>query len=626
MLDAVFRDAADSSADGILLAENGDRAPRVIYSNDAAAGISGYSGAELAGQPWSVCTGRAPHDPDLQPFEEAIARRATASAGLRLRRKDGAEYWAMVTLRPILRGQRTHWMVRLRDITGQRNAERQLQESEKRYRLFFENHVRPVWVYDSLTLRFLEVNRAAIETYGYSREEFLGMTLFDIRPAEEIPLLKEHLAQKRGGEDLASIWRHRRKDGTVLFVEIHSYDLEVNGQPARLAEIIDVSVRRSLEEQLLQAQKMEAIGQLAGGISHDFNNLLTVINGYAALLRENMPDDHPMRDGLVAIGRAGERAAALTHQLLAFSRKQVLQPRVLNLNDLVADMRSMLQRLIREDIELVTMLNPALCNTEADPTQMEQVVMNLAINARDAIESNGKITIETRNAEQSEAASADMPAGRYVVLSVRDNGKGMDAVIMGRIFEPFFTTKEKGRGTGLGLPTVYGIIKQSGGQIAVESTVGVGTEFRVYLPAASAAEAETSRQEPSAAGCEPGHGTILLVEDDEAVRQFIGSVLHDLGYQVLTAEDGEHAAEVSEAHAGAIDLLISDVVMPRMSGYELARRLAARRAGLKVLYLSGYSEDTFADGALKPFARLLPKPFSPQELGSKVQEMLSGAG
>ena len=624
MLDAVFRDAADSSADGILLAEHRDGEPRVIYSNGAAAEISGYSGAELAGGPWTLCTGREPEDPDLRPLVEALGQRENAAARLRLRRKGGGEYWAELMLRPIVRQQQTLWILRLRDITGQRNAEQKLEESEKRYRLFFENHVRPVWVYDSLTLRFLEVNRAAIETYGYAREEFLAMSLFDIRPAEDVPLLKEHLAQKRAGEDLASIWRHRRKDGSVLFVEVHSYDLEVNGQPARLAEIIDVSVRRSLEEQLLQAQKMEAIGQLAGGISHDFNNLLTVINGYAALLRENMPEDHPMRDGLVAIGRAGERAAALTHQLLAFSRKQVLQPRVLNLNDLVADMRSMLQRLIREDIELITILNPLLSNTEADPTQMEQVVMNLAINARDAIASNGRITIETSNAEQGEAAPSEMPPGRYVVLSVRDNGKGMDAAIVGRIFEPFFTTKEKGRGTGLGLPTVYGIIKQSGGQITVASTVGEGTEFRVYLPAA-AAEAENSPEQPATIGRAPGQGTILLVEDDDAVRQFIGSVLRDLGYHVLDAEDGEHAAEVSNRYPGTIDLLISDVVMPRMSGYELARRLAARRPGLKVLYLSGYSEDTWPDSAVKPFARLLAKPFSPQELASKVQQMLGGA-
>ena len=393
----------------------------------------------------------------------------------------------------------------------------------------------------------------------------------------------------------------------------------------------DITARRETQqhleharEALFQSKKMEAIGQLAGGISHDFNNLLTVINGYAALLRENLSEEHPLRDGLVAIGRAGERAAALTRQLLAFSRKQVLQPRVLNLNDLVADIRSMLQRLIREDIELITILDPTLRNTEADPTQMEQVVMNLVINARDAIESNGKITIETRHAAPAEAMSPAMPSGAHVVLSVRDSGKGMDPNVMGRIFEPFFTTKEKGRGTGLGLPTVYGIVKQSGGHIAVESTLGVGTEFRVYLPAARAAEADSGHEEAAPETREPGEGTILLVEDDAAVREFISSVLCDLGYRVLTAEDGEHAAEVSAAFDGPIDLLISDVVMPLMSGYELARILAARRDGLKVLYLSGYSEDTFADGALKPFTRLLPKPFSPQKLGSKVQEMLSG--
>ena len=617
----------NSSAEAILIAEQQDaQTPRVIYSNDAAATITGYRLEELMGQPWTNATGLAARDANLQLFEDALAQCATASASLRLKHKNGTAYWADVTLRPIDGEPCRHWTVRLQDVTRQKDEERKLRESETRYRLFFESHVRPVWVYDALTLRFLEVNRAATETYGYSREEFLALTLADMRPAEDIPLMQAFLERPENRKELPDIWRHRRKDGTLLFVEVHSYDLEVNGQPARLAEIIDVSVRRSLEEQLLQAQKMEAIGQLAGGISHDFNNLLTVINGYSALLRENLPEEHPMRGGLVAIGRAGERAASLTHQLLAFSRKQVLQPRVLNLNDLVADMRSMLQRLIREDIELITLLHPALRNTEADPTQMEQVVMNLAINARDAIDSNGSITIETRNAEAAEPSSAGMASGAYVVLTVRDNGKGMDAATLGRIFEPFFTTKEKGRGTGLGLPTVYGIVKQSGGQIEVESTLGHGTEFRVYLPAATAGAAQTSHEESAQASREPGQGTILLVEDDDAVRHFIGSVLRDLGYQVLTAADGEQAARVSAEFEGAIDLLISDVVMPRMSGYELARLLAARRAGLKVLYLSGYSEDTFAEGALQPLARLLPKPFSPQELGRKVQEMLGAAG
>jgi signal transduction histidine kinase len=383
--------------------------------------------------------------------------------------------------------------------------------------------------------------------------------------------------------------------------------------------------RQRLEDELRQAQKMEAIGQLAGGFAHDFNNMMTAVVGFSELALARLEQAHPLRRYVEEIRRAGKRASALTSQLLAFSRKQVLQPRVLDLNEVVAEVETLLQRLIGEDVELVSVLDPGLAPIEADPGQLEQVIMNLAINARDAMPTGGKLTIETANASLDAdyaASHFDVEPGAYVLLAVSDNGIGMDAETQARIFEPFYTTKEQGKGTGLGLATVFGIIKQSGGDISVYSEPGHGTTIKIYLPRT---QARAEPPEPRVARERPPRGseTILLVEDEEIVRSLEREVLEENGYKVLEARSPLHALELAAEHAGAIDLLVTDVVMPELSGRQLAERITTKRPEVKILYTSGYADDAIVrHGVLEPGISLLAKPLTPASLANKVREVL----
>jgi two-component system cell cycle sensor histidine kinase/response regulator CckA len=386
---------------------------------------------------------------------------------------------------------------------------------------------------------------------------------------------------------------------------------------------INVSDHKRLEQQFTQAQKMEAVGRLAGGVAHDFNNLLTVINGYSEMVRDRLPPGDPARELVAEIARAGERAAGLTRQLLAFSRQQLVVPQVLDLNALVADTEKMLRRLIGEDVELAVDLEPDLGHVEADPGQIEQVLMNLAVNARDAMPQGGRLTIQTRNIRIDAAESR--PGGRpgpYVLLAVSDTGCGMSEGTQARLFEPFFTTKGPGRGTGLGLATVYGIVQQSGGHIDVESARGQGTTFRIYLPRVEAL-APTRKSHQGVRLRPGGRETVLLVEDEAAVRALVRVVLREGGYTVLEARHGVEALRLAEQHTGPIHLLLSDVVMPELGGRELADRLAALRPGLKILYLSGYTDDAvLRHGVQEAEAALLQKPFTPDALALKVREVL----
>jgi len=383
--------------------------------------------------------------------------------------------------------------------------------------------------------------------------------------------------------------------------------------------------RKRLEEQLLQAQKMEAVGRLAGGIAHDFNNLLTVITGYSQVLLDGMPADDPMRIHVNQIRRAGERAASLTRQLLAFSRKQVLAPEVLDLNAVVANINKMLPRLIGEDIEVVTVACPDLGRVKADPGQIEQVIMNLAVNARDAMPEGGRLTIETANVDLDENYSGQhvvVLPGTYVMLAVSDVGTGMTPEIQSHIFEPFFTTKARGKGTGLGLATVYGIVKQSGGYVWVYSEPGKGTAFKIYLPRVAEAleEAKKSRGAVRAPG---GAETILLVEDNEAVRRLVRSVLESRGYAPIEAGSGEEALSLAASLSEPIHILLTDVVMPRMSGPELATRMALVHPESKVIYMSGYTDSSvFRHGVLTPGTHFLQKPFIPETLARKIRDVL----
>jgi two-component system cell cycle sensor histidine kinase/response regulator CckA len=640
-------------------------------------------------------------------------------------------------------------------------AEEALRDSEARYRLLFESNPFPMWVYDLETLSFLAVNQAAVHRYGYSREEFLNMTVKDIRPVEDIPALLDNISKVFSELDEAGAWRHQKKNGTIIDVEITSHPLSFAGRQAEVVLASDITERkraedelarqrsflrqvidlnpnfifakdrggrftlvnqaiaeaygttvegllgktdadfnsnkeevewfrrddlevmdtleekfipeevvtdaggnvrwlqtikrpivspdgtvhqvlgiatdittrktteealRQSEEQLRQAQKMEAVGMLAGGVAHDFNNLLTVINGNAELSLRRLSQDDRLYGRFTAIKEAGERAASLTRQLLAFSRKQIMQPKEIDLNHVILEMNKMLQRLIGEDVDLLIGLMPDLGKVKADPSQIEQVLLNLSINARDAMPKGGKLTIETANVEIDESyanSHISVRPGRYVMLAVSDTGCGIDAQTQERIFEPFFTTKEVGKGTGLGLSTVYGIVKQSGGQVWVYSEVGRGTTFKVYLP-----YVDSSFEEMSASVDETemlvGTETVLLVEDEEMVRNMTREILQESGYQVLEAKHGKEALLVAGQYHGPIHLILSDVVMPQMSGRELAEQLAPLRREMKVLYMSGYTDDAIVHhGVLDEGMSFIEKPFTPNALTRKVREVLN---
>jgi len=502
-----------------------------------------------------------------------------------------------------------------------------LKQKDLKFRLLFEDNPLPMWVFDKETLSFLEANHAAVVHYGYTREEFLSMTIADIRPPEDVDRLKDAVS-KASGLALSGHWRHRLKDGRLIDVEVASHTISYGGRPAVLSVLQDITHRKLLEDQLRQSAKMEAVGMLAGGIAHDFNNLLTIINGYSHILLNALPEADPNHSAVEQIMKAGERAATLTRQLLAHSRRQVLQPKLLNLNQLLTGMEAMLRRLIGEDIELRFVPGREIGQVSADPGQIEQVVMNLAVNARDAMPRGGALTIETRNVEPEERYTSThiaMKSGKYVALLVGDNGSGMDAETRAHLFEPFFTTKAQGQGTGLGLTTVFSIVKQSGGCMDVYSEPGKGTTVKVYLPRIdqpAAVEAEAPLVK--AVG---GSETILLVEDEEQVRNLVRDTLRREGYKVLDAPSAAEARQVAGAYKGPIHLLLADVVMPKEGGRELAASLAPRRPAMKVLFMSGYTDQAGVyRGLLTGESGFIQKPFTPSALSSKVREILEGNG
>jgi two-component system cell cycle sensor histidine kinase/response regulator CckA len=475
--------------------------------------------------------------------------------------------------------------------------------------------------------RFLDVNPALINMLGYTSVEDL-LQLNVRRDVFVSPLGLDRLAEdySRAGALNGVEVQWRRKDGRVIIVRLSGSASVGNDEPEEVLELIaeDITDRRQLEEQLRQAQKMDAVGRLAGGVAHDFNNLLMVINGYTEVLLEQLDQNSDLHLKVQSIQQAADRAATLTRQLLAFSRKQLLELKVVDVNTVIGDMERLLRPLIGENIELVTRLSSETGRTRADAGQLEQVIMNLVVNAKDAMPEGGKLTLTSRdvNVEQNFSAHRFIQPGRYAVLSVSDTGHGMDKETQSRIFEPFFTTKEKGKGTGLGLSTVYGIVKQSNGYVFAESEVGAGTTFYVYLPRVEeSAEASTpAKAQPSdAGGCE----TVLLVEDEESVRELVRVTLSSRGYNVLEADNGESGLRMAESHKQTIDILITDVVMPGIGGRELAKKLIALRPGISVLYLSGYTEDAVVtQGALGPATAFLQKPFTLQNLAKKVREVL----
>ena len=626
-------------------------------------------------------------------------------------------------------------------------------DEEQSYRELFESSPRPMWVYDVETLRFLTVNESAVRAYGYSRDEFLAMTIADVRPLEDVPAMTRMVRAMGAGFNPSGFWRHRRRDGSLMDVEITSHSIDFGGRPARLVLVSDVTAQRAaeaalqaseaelravfaamtdvvlvfdadaryvkiaptspellyrpteallgrrareifapalaeyfesvvrqaldgdapvhfdyeleiggeprwfsgtaspmrpagagtsggggrvlwvardvtaskqLEAQLRQAQKMEAVGLLAGGIAHDFNNLLTVITAYGQLLRAEFADGDERREEVEEVLKAAARGAELTRQLLAFGRKQVLRPRVVDVNGVVAGVRPMLARLLGADATLDTRLAPSLSRVEADPGQLEQVLLNLTANAGDAMPGGGRVTIETSDVELDAAAVRALPGlspGRYVLVSVSDTGVGMDEATRLRVFEPFFTTKGTGKGSGLGLATVYGIVKQSGGAVTVRSAPGEGTTFEIYLPRAAREGGRDAGAAPPAPAARP---TVLLVDDDDAVRSSARRALEGGGYEVLEAAHGAQALDVFAEHGGRVRLLVTDVVMPGLGGHALAERLRAQRAGLPVLFMSGYAVPDEPGGG-PAVAPLLAKPFTAEELLAAVGEAAGAA-
>ena len=504
--------------------------------------------------------------------------------------------------------------------------EEALRRSEARYRSLVLSAAYGIYRW-TVAGKFLDVNPALINMLGYgSVEEVLQLDSRDdvfVNP-QELDRLVEDYRRTRNLNGAEVQWK--RKDGGIITVRLSGRAVNNPEEHEEVLETIaeDITDRRQLEEQFRQAQKMEAVGRLAGGVAHDFNNLLMVINGYAEVLLEQLAKDSGPYQKVQFIQQAADRAATLTRQLLAFSRKQLLELKVVDVNAVIGDMERLLRPLIGENIELVTRLSPDAGRTRADASQLEQVIMNLVVNSRDAMPDGGKITIQSADVtvRQHFREHRFILPGRYVVISVDDTGHGMDKETQSRIFEPFFTTKEKGRGTGLGLSTVYGIVKQSGGYVFAQSEVGVGTTFRIFLPRVEESPDElspTRSQENESGGSE----TVLLVEDEESVRELVRETLESRGYKVLEAENGERGFQTAKDYSGRIDLLITDVVMPGMGGRELVKKLSPVRPQIGVLYLSGYTEDAIMhQGALEPGTAFLQKPFTLQNLAQKVREVL----
>jgi two-component system cell cycle sensor histidine kinase/response regulator CckA len=599
---------------------------RTVGTNQAFQRMLGYTADELEGMPPTAFSAPEDEEVDRELFAELVeGRREHYELERRYRAKDGRTVWGhlAVSLVRDADGRPKFGIGMVEDTTERKLAEESLRASEERYRELFENANDMVFTLD-LDGRFTAINRAGERITGLPREELLGRRMGDLlaeRPDVATP----------GADTVAYECELIADDGRRVALEVASRVIRSGDDPIGVQGIArDVSERRALEEQLRQAQKMEAVGQLAGGVAHDFNNLLTAITGYSEFALGRLDDgSEKVRSNINEIKKAAERASALTRQLLAFSRKQILQPKLIRPDELVAGLDDLLRRLIGKHIEILTVSRPGLGFVRVDPGQLEQVVVNLAVNARDAMPDGGRLTIETANVDLDEldarAHEGALP-GPYVTVAVQDTGDGIDAAALPRIFEPFFTTKEQGKGTGLGLATVYGIVQQSGGFLAVDSDTGAGSSFRVYLPRLDGEAPAAAVEAEADATLAEGSETVLLVEDEAIVRDLLREILETTGYRVLEAVDGVDALALADAHTEAIDLLLTDVVMPKMSGRDLAERFREVRPDTKVLYTSGYTDGAIAEhGVLAPGTEFLQKPFSFAELTQKVRSVLDAA-
>ncbi len=603
-----------------------DRDGLVTSVNQATERIFGWSEYELIGRTAPVSGNREAAYQDL--LKKALAGELPTGVEAQSQRKDGTPIDISVSMGPLhdAAGRVTGAVSVIADIGEQKRAERELRASEERYRLLFEQNLAGV-IRTTVEGQISECNDALARMLGFeSRQEALGQNIRDLyQNPEDRERMLEGL--QTAGNLLNFEFHMRRRDGAnVCLLANVALQRDEAGRP-RFVEgtVLDITERRALEEQLLQAHKMEAVGQLAGGVAHDFNNLLMIMSSYAELLADEATEDSKLRRSTDEIIKAARRATALTRQLLAFSRKQVLAPQVLNLNTVLEELSRLLPRLIGENIEVKLRLERQLWTVRADPTQIEQVVMNLATNARDAMPRGGCLTLETSNARLDDSYGRQHAGatGDYVLLTVSDTGRGIAPEVLPHIFEPFFTTKEKGKGTGLGLPTVYGIVKQIGGYVWAYSEVNQGTVFKIYLPRERIAKDAPAQlvKKPEAAA-ETGTETILLVEDEDALREGAAEFLSLRGYKVLQGRNGVDALRMAELCQGNLDLLITDVVMPGMGGRELADRLRQLRPRTRVLYVSGYTESTVLQQGVELGFGFLQKPFTLTALGRKARELL----
>ncbi len=621
-----FRALIEHGADAVaLVAPDGT----LLFASHSIERLLGFTPAELVGHP-----GFERVHPDDLPRVHAALRDIIANPGtpagleLRWRHKDGSwRYIDGVAVDRLAEPAVGAIVVNFRDVSERRTAEAALRDSEERYRTLVEG-VRDIIFALSPEGTISSLNPAFETITGWRREAWVGQPFERLVHAEDLPLALELLGRVVRGElRPASQFRVRTAKSDYRVGEFSATPQLHEG---RLVGILgigrDVTERVQLEQQLRQAQKMEAVGRLAGGIAHDFNNILTAITGYADLLLEDLGATDPRRQDADEIHKAADRAAGLTRQLLAFSRQQVLQPTVLEVNKLVSDLEKMLRRLLGEDVALTTQLAPTTGRVKADPGQLEQVIMNLAVNARDAMPNGGKLTLETGNVDLDESYATDhypARAGPFVMLAVSDTGTGMSEATQAHMFEPFFTTKEKGKGTGLGLATVYGIVKQSGGFIWVYSEVGHGTTFKLYLPRVQELAERASQPAQTPARAARGTETVLVVEDEAPVRSVARQVLERHGYTVLEAPSAEAALDIATRYSGAIHLLLTDVVMPGLNGRELATRLADLRPDARVIFMSGYTDDAVTrHGVLEPGSAYVQKPFTPDAIARKVREVL----